>query len=137
MKCKCYYCANHRQDGNRHTCMHTKNREAWGTINDPLIDHCGKFERLRVYISGPITGVKDYKFNFATAAQILESKGFEVINPAALDLGEDATWADYMRRDIAALTTAHYIKMLPGWEKSRGAVIENRLAVDLGLEVME
>ena len=42
------------------------------------------------YLSGPITGHKDYRRQFAKAAAALKEMGYNVINPAAID---DATWS--------------------------------------------
>lgn len=38
---------------------------------------------MRIYISGPITGQKDYKETFALAADRIEEAGHEPVNPAA------------------------------------------------------
>ena len=40
-----------------------------------------------------------------------------------------------MRRDIAALMDCDGIMMLPGWEKSRGALIEHWVALELKMPV--
>ena len=37
------------------------------------------------YLSGPITGHKDYRRQFAKAAAALKEMGYNVINPAAID----------------------------------------------------
>ena len=81
---------------------------------------------IRVYLSGPITGVRDYRRRFAEAEARLQKAGYRVINPAELSQGmpEGTTWEEYMLVSMAALSTADIICMLPGWERSRGAVIE-------------
>jgi hypothetical protein len=38
-----------------------------------------------------------------------------------------------MRADIKALMDCTHIALLPEWERSRGALIEARLAADLGM----
>ena len=35
----------------------------------------------RIYISGPVTGTKDYKERFARAEGYLSGMGFSVVNP--------------------------------------------------------
>lgn len=54
---------------------------------------------MKIYIAGPITGVKDYKKRFQEAREHLEESGLEVINPAALDnvLPKSTTHEGYMR----------------------------------------
>jgi hypothetical protein len=42
------------------------------------------------------------------------------------------TWEDCMRRDIKALVDMTDIVLLLGWEKSRGACLENHIAMALG-----
>lgn len=89
-----------------------------------------------IYVSGPMTGHKDLNFPaFNAAAQKLRDKGCQVINPA--DHGEvpGATWADYLRHDLAQLVQCEAIHLLPGWSKSRGAMLEHYVAAALGLRV--
>lgn len=89
-----------------------------------------------LYIAGPMTGIPDYnRPAFNRAAQALAHVGFEVINPAELDLGPDATWLAYMRAALCNLSLADGVALLPGWEHSRGARIERNAAFDLGLPV--
>lgn len=92
----------------------------------------------RIYISGPITGYnkKERKKVFAAAAEMLKSKGYEVVNPMEEE-PEGLTWKEYMRRDIEKLVKCDAIYMLPSWKESRGATVENMLAETLGMEIME
>lgn len=94
---------------------------------------------MKVYLSGPITGDPDHESNFAYHADKLESGGHEVVNPVELDDEQDPEmeWADYLRRDIAALMECDAIAMIPGWESSRGAVLERHVAEAVGLRVIE
>lgn len=90
-----------------------------------------------VYLSGPMTGLPDFnRAAFHAAAAALRAQGHVVINPAEVDLGPDATWADYMRvhlTEIARRVTRVFV--LPGWESSRGAQLEVHVARALGLPV--
>lgn len=89
----------------------------------------------RVYLSGPMTGLPDFNYPaFNQAAAELRAQGYHVENPA--ENPERSTWAEYMKSAVAQLTACDMIKMLPGWEASRGAIIEHKLAQDLGIEVM-
>ena len=88
----------------------------------------------RVYISGPITGVPDLnRPAFASAARILEERGFETVNPHDNGLQPDAPWSEHMRADIRALTTCDRLVYLPGSDASRGAAVERYVAAALGI----
>jgi hypothetical protein len=41
-----------------------------------------------------------------------------------------------MRADIKALANCNTITMLPGWSDSKGARLENYLAIMLGMEII-
>lgn len=89
-----------------------------------------------LYLSGPMTGLPAFNAPaFRAVAIWYRALGYEVINPAEVQLPEGATWSDFMRADIALMMSCTGIHMLPGWENSRGAVIEHDLAVALGFEV--
>lgn len=92
----------------------------------------------RIYISGQITGIEEEaKKLFKKAEEILEKQGFQVINPMELTTCNPSyEWIDYMRYDIKALVDCDTIYMLKNWTKSKGAKIERRLAIDLGLKVI-
>ena len=98
----------------------------------------------RVYLSGSITGLprEEYTRNFARAEQHYTTAGFEVVNPVTI--GEkllqekpDASYEDYMARDLEALQSCTAIAMLAGWEDSPGAQREKAEAEQLGLEIMQ
>lgn len=95
---------------------------------------------MRVYISGGITHDPDYKRKFRQRADFLTKAGYEVVNPVAisehLDLvkGKDnVSYEDYMKADIKALLDCDAISTLPGWEKSKGAKLEQHIAAVLKL----
>ncbi|TCK39665.1 uncharacterized protein DUF4406 [Paraburkholderia sp. BL8N3] len=92
---------------------------------------------MKIYVSGPMTGLPDLnKPAFNAEAARLRAEGHEVVNPAEVDLGPDAEWLDYMKVDIALMCPCDMIFMLPGWEKSEGARMERRIAMDLKLRVV-
>lgn len=88
----------------------------------------------RVYLAGPMTGIEAMNFPaFHAAAAKLRDSGYVVINPAEINPDPAANWNACMREDIAQLVTCDAIALLPGWERSRGATIEARIAADLGM----
>lgn len=91
----------------------------------------------RVYIAGPISGSEFFRIHFSCVALALIFRGYEPVNPASIDFGPDetekATWEDYMRACLPMLATCDYIYLLPGWEDSRGAVLEKQIADALGI----
>ncbi len=89
--------------------------------------------RQRVYISGPITNNPNHFSQFLEAFGKLWKDGYNPFNPCTIVLGDDATWADYMKADLHELLDCDAIYMLPGWQESRGAKIEHDLALSLGM----
>ena len=76
------------------------------------------------YLSGPITGHKNYRQQFARAAGTLKEMGYAVINPAELGAAlplDQMSYEDIMKIDMEHLATADYLVQLPGWEDSKGA----------------
>lgn len=79
----------------------------------------------RIYIAGPMTGLPENNFPaFNAKAQELRAQGWHVENPADHGIQEGATWSDYLRHDMARLATCSTIYLLPGWKKSKGALLE-------------
>ena len=98
----------------------------------------------RVYLSGKITGLprEEYTRNFEMAEQHYRGAGFEVVNPVKLgelllNMNPDASYEDFMLRDIEALGSCTHIAMISGWDDSPGAQREKAEAERLGLEVMQ
>lgn len=90
---------------------------------------------MRVYISGPMTGLPSLNFPaFHKAAASLRASGHSVVNPAELNANPNATRAECMRVDIGALLLCDSIAFLPGWENSRGARIERLVAQECGMK---
>jgi hypothetical protein len=88
-----------------------------------------------IYISGPMTGHEDLNFPaFYEAEEILKARGFEVINPAAIEQ-PDKTWEACMRKDNVELMRADMIVTLPNWERSKGARLEVEIGTALGMKV--
>lgn len=88
----------------------------------------------RIYIAGPMTGHPDFNYPaFHAEAARLRAIGYLVENPA--ENPQQVDWQSYMRVAIAQLVKCDAIALLPGWENSRGALIENGLAVSLDIPV--
>ena len=101
--------------------------------------------KRRIYISGPMTGIepREYRRRFREAESILRRHGYGCINPCRVWscrfpwlyrlmnalLGKRLAYAIVLCYDLLLLMTrADGIAMLPGWEQSRGARIENYTA---------
>lgn len=82
---------------------------------------------MRIYIAGPMTGIKDYNYPaFNIAEKVLKSVGYEVINPARQGYGLE--YHEYLKRAIADVFECDGIALLPNWERSPGANAEVALA---------
>lgn len=101
--------------------------------------------KRRIYLSGGMSGIprSEYQRKFREAERILHRHGYGVINPCrvwacrwpwiykAMEycLGHSKAYALILAYDLLLLMTrADGIAMLPGWEQSRGARIENYTA---------
>ena len=87
------------------------------------------------YISGPMSGYKDYNREAFTVAEanLKEVAYFDtIINPAALDEGEQP-WEYYLTRDLKMIMDAKVtdLILLPGWMGSKGARAELFIAQEL------
>lgn len=92
-----------------------------------------------VYISGPMTGVPDYKDRFQTAADLLISQGHTVVNPAGMThvIDGEIDYSTMLEIDLAILAQCDAICLLPGWQYSKGAKAERVRARELRLVEME
>lgn len=93
---------------------------------------------MRVYLSGPITGVADYMQRFDKAERKLLDAGYTVVNPAMVNsmLPEDTTYNEYMMMSFCMMDMCDAIYMMDGWQDSRGANMELRRAKELGLDII-
>lgn len=97
-----------------------------------------KLRNQSVYISGAITGIKNLnKPKFELFEKKLHRLGYKPVNPHKLHGSKTKTWEEYMRTDIAALTKCGAIIMIPGWEKSSGAVFEFLTSLILDIPVFD
>lgn len=86
----------------------------------------------KVYVSGPMSGLKDDNFPAFNSAEVrLRAAGFDVENPAQKGIIEGWTWEDYLRYDIRVLMDCQAIYLLNGWRRSQGASLEMHIAAKL------
>lgn len=91
---------------------------------------------MKVYISGPMTGIKDFnRPAFFAKEMTLRGMGHVVLNPARVG-SDTGKWEDNMRSSLYLLLQAQAITFLDGWEQSRGARLEASIACELGMEVI-
>lgn len=91
---------------------------------------------MRIYISGPMTGLPQLNYPaFNTAAELLRAEGFEVENPAENPEPECRSWVGYMRLALVQISRSDGLLLLPGWLDSKGARLELHIAQQLGLPV--
>lgn len=103
---------------------------------------------MKVYIAGPMRGYEQYNFPaFDDAERQWRRMGNTPISPATLDRiheGSDGNGAfedDDMRRvtrrDLMATLDADAVAVLPGWQRSRGALLEVMLARSVGMPIYD
>lgn len=91
---------------------------------------------MRLYVSGPMTGIPEWNFPaFNAAAEQLRAYGYDVVNPADGGADEATTWAEYLKEDLRLLLACDGVATLPGWTGSRGACLEVHVARALGMPV--
>jgi len=104
-----------------------------------------------IYVSGPMSGIepREYRRRFREAERILHRHGYGCINPCRVwacrwpwiyramewALGKQLAYAVVLAYDLLLLMTrADGIAMLPGWETSRGAKIENYVSMHFWMD---
>jgi len=92
-----------------------------------------------LYLSGPMTGLPDYNYpTFAHEAARLRGLGHDVLNPAENFAGDTSRPRhEYIRHDVALLLMAEAVAVLPGWRRSKGALLEVAIAEELALPILD
>lgn len=88
---------------------------------------------MKIYIAGKITGDENYREKFAKAQLQLQKDGHIVLNPAMLP--EGLTKAEYMKLCFQMIDIADQVYLLPGWQSSEGARLEEKHCRYIGKEV--
>lgn len=140
--------------------LDTNDETAAKAYNDgTLRQHYHALKKRKIYLAGPMRNIPHFNFPaFHQATEKLRALGFYVFNPAEADVNrqnDDAfvalnTTGDLdkaaergfdlrsaLAEDTAFISKeADLIAMLPGWERSKGAIAEKALATALGLDVI-
>lgn len=104
---------------------------------------------MKCYLSGPMSGIPLFNFpTFMKADAELTAAGWEIVNPAQMDLdaginpeSEDEftieQYRDALARDLRAIMDCEGLILLEGWGESTGAQAELALARSLGMKVFK
>ena len=92
---------------------------------------------MNILISGPITGTDDYKKRFGYAEGELMGlyPHTHILNPCALDMA-GLTYEDCMKITLNMVKACDVIYMLNGFEQSKGAMREYKLALRLHKRIL-
>ena len=82
----------------------------------------------KVYISGPMKDVEDYKMIFDKAEQKLRACGFDVFNPAWMGYGDKWKRNEMLAIDAYIMCHCDAIYFLKGWEDAMGCMLEHSWA---------
>ena len=80
-----------------------------------------------IYISGKISGDRNYRTKFMDAEAEMMARGWKVTNPARTD--PDMEIRSIMIRDLIGVLTSDAVYALPDWKESAGARLETAMAV--------
>lgn len=104
----------------------------------------------KIYISGKMTGLKDYGFNnFIKAEEYLiknySNLDIEIVNPIYISknikelVNKELNEIDrkvFLKEDIKQLVDCDVIALLPNYKDSEGALLERLIAIKLGIDVI-
>lgn len=100
---------------------------------------------MKVFISGPMTGIEKYNFpKFLAMEEAIRKMGWKPVNPVHICrkykekdvLSSKKVFDKMIQEEMDALATCDTILLLKGWENSKGAKAEAKKALDLGLGIM-
>ena len=96
-----------------------------------------KVKGKKVYLSGPITEIKNYKGLFLFAEELAKMCDVSRIYNPASDIPNSFSYEEAMKRCVTALAEYDTIMLLPGWRSSKGAKIEYDIACACGMDVVD
>lgn len=91
--------------------------------------------KMKVYLSGKITGDENYKEKFANVESCFRNIGHSVMNPANLNSYPEFSWEDYMEICIAMLKVCDAVYVIDGENDSRGVKLELEKARELDIPI--
>lgn len=96
---------------------------------------------MKLYVAGPMSSLPDFNYPaFYAAAKQLREAGYEVENPAENELAQDRPadepmWLGFMRMSLVQISRVDGLALLPGWQNSDGAKLEEHIGQGLKLPV--
>jgi hypothetical protein len=91
-------------------------------------------KKMKLYISGKITGDNDYRRKFIFAGIDLCAAGYNAVNPV-LYVKPGTDWNAAMRTALKIMLDCDGVALLSDWLESKGAKIEAGFARELGIPV--
>jgi len=100
----------------------------------------------KVYLAGPMSGYPSCNHKeFARVTSILREAGYEVFSPAEYDAksgfnpdtDKQKPFKHYMQVDLPEVMNAEAVILLKGWEKSKGANLEVKVAKECDIPIFE
>jgi len=94
-----------------------------------------------IYLCGPVTGTENAVHLFSKVEQKIKNAAarsnieIHVVNPMRL-CESSLSWHKAMRRCVSNLSQCDGIALLNGWQNSKGALLEIKLAQDLHIPVV-
>lgn len=93
---------------------------------------------MRIYLSGPITGHRSARRDFASVERRLRWAGEQdIVNPEAVLRSLRMDHNEYMHICKALLEVSDVILLLPGWRRSTGACMEVGFALSKQMKIFE
>lgn len=93
-----------------------------------------------IFISQPMNGKtnEEIKSERESLVKKLEKKGYRVIDSIIADSPEEACNEPvfYLSQSILLLSQSDYVYFMDGWKEARGCKIENRIAKDYNIPIM-
>lgn len=94
---------------------------------------------MKIFVSGPMTGIPDYNFpKFEEVEERLKVQGHDVMSMRIIVMTEfkgdlNRTHAEYMQAALKYLPLSTHLCLLNGWERSDGTKCEVAVALTLGM----
>lgn len=122
-------------------CAENCDNDKWVIEHSYKKEVCGMETKKLAMISQPMNRLTDEEILSVRekAKKILEEKGYEVVDTFFKDYNSDAKHkaVDYLSKAIKAMSKVDVVYFCKGWENARGCVIENKIAIDYEIDVIE